>query len=385
MPEVMNVEYPDYASDPASKEALISALVASGVSVAGGIDGVEWLAQEFMDEGSSDDDDMRRRLDTYASLPARVRIKVPMNTLSTNEQSDVSRTIARRLKAAVNGDGVPPLKDSLAEASAPLAAALDVGGTDLGADGDTLVVGAETRRPTREPTRMPISPPTQPVHNTPTRLPTRPVARPTQQPTDGPGGGSKKSKKSGSEIIGGMDDAGAIVLILFLVLLGLGMCAALAYFFVNRDDEREAHKRALYADEDPFRADDERDVTPQRSGYEEESRHGTDQDGQWPVEQGQNVQQQDASPLFSPGQEEHYDDDNMSFATGAVGGGAAAAAYGDDMTMASGVTYGDDMTMASAAPPAYGGDDAMTMATQDTHFDQMVEDEISKRNGAGFA
>lgn len=169
-----------------------------------------------------------------------------------------------------------------------------------------------------------------------------------------------------------MDDAGAIVLMLFLVLLGLGMCAALAYFFVNRDDEREAHKRALYADEDPSRADDE-NVTPQRSGYEEDSRHGTDEDGQWPVEQGQDAQRQDASPLFSPGQEEHYDDDNMSFATGAVGGGAAAAAYGDDMTMA------------SAAPPAYGGDDAMTMATQDTHFDQMVEDEISKRNGAGFA
>ena len=65
----------------------------------------------------------------------------------------------------------------------------------------------------------------------------------------------------------------------------------------------------------------------------------------------------------------------MSFATGAVGGGAAAAAYGGH----------DDMTMATEAQSTYHHGDDMTMATHDAGFDQMVEDEISKRSGAGFA
>jgi len=76
----------------------------------------------------------------------------------------------------------------------------------------------------------------------------------------------------------------------------------------------------------------------------------------------------------------YVDDDNMSFATGAVGGGAA---YGG---AAAASAYGhDDMTMATEAQSTYHHGDDMTMATHDAGFDQMVEDEISKRSGAGFA
>ena len=113
---------------PASKEALADALVASGVAVTGGIADVDWLAEEFVDDGSTDDfqDDQRRRLEVYESVPARVRVRVPLSTVSDTEAADLSRTIARRVKAAVNGDNVPALKDTLADVSEPLAAALDV-------------------------------------------------------------------------------------------------------------------------------------------------------------------------------------------------------------------------------------------------------------------
>jgi len=57
-----------------------------------------------------------------------------------------------------------------------------------------------------------------------------------------------------------------------------------------------------------------------------------------------------------------------------ISGAAAASAYGHD-----------DMTMATEAQSTYHHGDDMTMATHDAGFDQMVEDEISKRSGAGFA
>jgi len=41
--------------------------------------------------------------------------------------------------------------------------------------------------------------------------------------------------------------------------------------------------------------------------------------------------------------------------------------------------------MATEAQSTYHHGDDMTMATHDAGFDQMVEDEISKRSGAGFA
>ncbi len=40
---------------------------------------------------------------------------------------------------------------------------------------------------------------------------------------------------------------------------------------------------------------------------------------------------------------------------------------------------------ATEAQSTYHHGDDMTMATHDAGFDQMVEDEISKRSGAGFA
>merc|ERR1719362_2182387 len=141
-----------------------------------------------------------------------------------------------------------------------------------------------------------------------------------------------------------------------------------------RENEMEKNKRALYGDnEDPFRVDDvDRDLeltrnqaTPSRSGsWDRESRHEAEDDqGGWPDSLGAAPGHGDlavqpgaeASPLFSPGGDTyveggHYDDDNMSFAPGAVGGGAAAAsAY-----------HNDDMTMATEAQTAYthgGGDD----------------------------
>ena len=123
----------------------MDALVASEVAVMGGISKVDWLAEEFVDDGSTDDfeDDQRRRLETYESTPARVRVRVPLSTVSESEASDLSRTIARRVKAAVNGDNVPALKDTLAAVSEPLAAALDVDGTDRSADADTVRACAE--------------------------------------------------------------------------------------------------------------------------------------------------------------------------------------------------------------------------------------------------
>ena len=87
-------------------------------------------------------------------------MRVPLSTVSDSEAVDLSRTIARRVKAAVNGDNVPALKDTLADVSEPLAAALDVDGTDRSAESDTVVVGAETREPTRQPTRFPTRQPT---------------------------------------------------------------------------------------------------------------------------------------------------------------------------------------------------------------------------------
>ena len=78
-----------------------------------------------------------------------------------------------------------------------------------------------------------------------------------------------------------------------------------------------------------------------------------------------------------------------------MGGGAAAAAYGhDDMTMVLGrvpsARHRRDALMAAPAQATeaqstYHHGDDMTMATHDAGFDQMVEDEISKRSGAGFA
>lgn len=62
--------------------------------------------------------------------------------------------------------------------SEPLAAALDVDGTDRSADADTVVVGAETREPTRNPTRFPTRQPTP----RPTVRPGDPTARPTFRP-----------------------------------------------------------------------------------------------------------------------------------------------------------------------------------------------------------
>ncbi len=75
---------------------------------------------------------------------------------------------------------------------------------------------------------------------------------------------------------------------------------------------------------------------------------------------------------------------------------AAAAAYGhDDMTMVRRPRplrtpsrrrrYPAQATEAQTAYTHGGGGDDMTMATHDAGFDQMVEDEISKRSGAGFA
>ena len=123
--------------------------------------------------------------------------------------------------------------------------------------------------------------------------------------------------------------------------------------------------------------------------WDRESRHEAEDDqGGWPDSLGAAPGHEElavqpgaeASPLFSPGGDTYVEDDNMSFATGAVGGGAAASAYGAS-------TYGhnDDMTMATEAQSTYHHGDDMTMATHDAGFDQMVEDEISKRSGAGFA
>ena len=77
LPDVLEAQYPGYATDPASKEALADALVASEVAVMGGISKVDWLAEEFVDDGSTDDfeDDQRRRLEVYESVLASVQIK----------------------------------------------------------------------------------------------------------------------------------------------------------------------------------------------------------------------------------------------------------------------------------------------------------------------
>ena len=77
LPDVLEAQYPGYATDPASKEALADALVASEVAVMGGISKVDWLAEEFVDDGSTDDfeDDQRRRLESYESVLASVQIK----------------------------------------------------------------------------------------------------------------------------------------------------------------------------------------------------------------------------------------------------------------------------------------------------------------------